>query len=51
MQTPLQRWLLTQVDYVSFVDQLALSDIPDLTSNCKHEGPLKMVLLHPTPCL
>lgn len=32
-----------RVDYVSFIDQIKVSDIPQLTSKCRERGPLKEV--------
>ena len=31
------------IDYVSFIDQIKVSDIPQLTSKCREHGPLKEV--------
>jgi hypothetical protein len=39
-----------KVDYVTFVDSLKIADIPQLTSKCRHVGPLKLVrILFPSP--
>lgn len=32
-----------KIDYVSFVDNIKLADIPALTSHCRNAGPLKDV--------
>lgn len=32
-----------RVDYVSFIDQIKVADIPQLTSKCREHGPLKEV--------